>query len=608
MKLRPDHGRVDMPLAPLAALWLLVSVLLIWSGWTQITTLSGWDPDDQLRLVQLRDFLGGQSWFDVTQYRMNPPDGSPMHWSRMVELPLALLILALRPIFGQPAAEMIAGTAVPLLLLGWISYMLARIAAVISSREAGVVAALITLSSSALLMQLQPMRIDHHGWQIAMSVLALSTIFWTGNRKAGRVLGFALALWLHISLEGAPMTAAFFLLLGGRWIFGESQGERLLWTVISFAAVTLLLYFGTQAQGIFAPVFCDTVSTPHIWGVVFAATIMVPATLYLPSDWRLRLGACGIAAVGALLLILNLAPQCLEGAFGNMDPLVREYWYSKVMEGLPVWHQDWRNAASLMAGLLCGAVSWLVLVRSVKGDGRARLRTMGFFLFYGLLLSVAVIRTVSVAAAYAIPVTAALIAILFKRYRLSKIPARRIGLIVAMLILLVPGAAISTLIRAMPDLPAQKQMAAATANARCQSATSVAALAKLPDAFFIAPFDMGPTILAQTPHKVLASSHHRNERAMHEHIEIFRSTPAHAYRLLNQHRITHLAVCPGEAEMDFYAKKDTTGLWAEIRKGKVPTWLEPLPDMGEGIKIWRVRSKVDEVAVKTSQMRAAVNE
>jgi hypothetical protein len=585
----PDTGRADLPLAPLAALWLLVSVLLIWSGWTEIVTLSGWDPDDQLRLAQLRDFVSGQSWFDTNQYRMNPPDGAPMHWSRMVELPLALLVLVFRPLFGQPIAEMIAGTAVPLLLLGWIAFMLAKIAARISSREAGVVAALITLSSGALLMQLRPMRIDHHGWQIAMAVLALSTIFWPDNRKAGRVLGLALAVWLHISLEGAPMTAAFFLLLGVRWILDAEQAQRLFWTVISFAAFTLLIFLGTQSQGFFANTYCDTVSPPHILGILFALAVMVPAIFYLSADWRFRLAAAALAGIGAVLIIFNLAPQCLNGAFGNMDPLVREYWYSKVNEGLPVWHQEWRTAAVLTAGLFCGAISWCLLIHKLKDDDRGRLLTIGFFVLYGLLLSVAVIRTVSVASAYAIPVTAALIAVLFKRYRQSTVPLRRIGLVAAMLGLLVPGAAVSSLMRVMPSASEQTAQAATAANKACESATSVATLAKIPDAFFVAPFDMGPMILVQTPNKVLASSHHRNERAMRDHIQIFRSPPPASYRILKQHGISHLAACLSEAELGFYEKKDPNGFWAQIKKGNAPDWLQPMPDMGKGIKVWRVR-------------------
>ena len=306
----------------------------------------------------------------------------------------------------------------------------------------------------------------------------------------------------------------------------------------------------------------------------------------------MRLVAAGIAGAGALAIFLFSAPQCAFGAFGNMDPLVREYWYSKVSEGLPVWHQPWRTTANLGAGLLCGAISWLILRGRLKREDRRKFGTIGFFLFYGLLLSIFVARTISVATAFAIPVTGVLVALLFKRYRRSKIPVRRVALVAVMLVLLVPGAVTSSLTRAAQDKAeaAAKPGAAPThSNDDCQSAMSVRALGALPKGNFIAPFDMGPMILAQTPHGVLASSHHRNELAMHDHIQIFRSEPAAAHRLMQVHGITYLAACPKEAELGFYARKDPKGLWAQIAKGNVPSWLEPLPARGEGIKVWRIR-------------------
>lgn len=572
---------------PVFYLWLLVSAALIWLGWSEITTLSGWDPDDQLRLTQLRDFLNGQSWFDTTQYRMNPPDGAPMHWSRLIELPLAMLVLILRPFFGQAGAEMIAGAAVPLLLLGWITIMLSRIATRLSSLEAGIAAALITLTSGGLLIQLRPMRIDHHGWQLAMAVLALSTIFWADVRRAGIVLGLALAVWLHISLEGAPMTAAFFLLLGLRWVRDANQGQRLSWTVASFAVASFLLFFGTQLGGLQATIWCDTVSPPHVGAILVATLIMIPAIQYLPDDWRLRLLGAGLAGGAALAVLLVAAPQCATGAFGNMDPIVREYWYSKVSEGLPIWHQSWRTSINLGAGLLCGVISWIILRGSMSRKDRRKLDTIAFFLFYGLLLSIFVIRTISVATAFAIPVTALLVALLFKRYRRSKVAVRRIGLVVVMLVLLVPGAAVSSLFPAKPETTGPT--ATAPTDDDCQSALSIRKLSALPQGNVVAPFDMGPMILAQTPHSVLASSHHRNEKAMRDHIQIFRSAPEESYRLMKAHGIDYLAVCPQEAELGFYTKKDPGGLWARIKQGNPPSWLLPLPDQGEGVKIWRVR-------------------
>lgn len=580
-----------MPVRLLALLWLLVSAALIWSSWPQIGTLAGWDPDDALRLVQLRDFLNGQSWFDTTQYRMNRPDGAPMHWSRLVEVPLALFILILRPLTGQMWAEILAGIAVPLLLLGWISYMLAGIATKIASREAGVAAALITLSSGALLLQLRPMRIDHHGWQIAMAVLALSTLFRTDVRKAGIVLGLALAVWLHISLEGAPMTAAFFLFLGIGWVRGSAVQGRLFWTITSFAVCTVLLFFGTQAQGLYAATYCDTISPPHMFGIASAALVMVPATYVHPDRWEIRLGAAALAGGLALALLLAMAPQCVGGAFGGMDPLVRTYWYSNVTEGLPIWHQPWRVALNLSAGLVAGAISWFLLSARLRGDARRQLLTIGFFVFFGVLLSLLVVRTISVATAFAIPVTASFIAVLFRHYRQAKIPARRIGLIAAILVLLVPGAAISSLVKALPDGGNVSTAKAKTkaADVLCQSALSIRSLGSLPKGNFLSTFDMGPTILAQTPHSVLASSHHRNEQAMHDHIQIFRSSPDSAYQLLKARGIDYLALCPAETELAIYARKDPGGLWAQMAKGKIPAWLEPLGSRGEGIKVWRVR-------------------
>ncbi|NJM50036.1 MAG: hypothetical protein HC843_03430 [Sphingomonadales bacterium] len=288
-----------LPLLPVLALWLAVSVIMIVAGWNNIVTRSGWDPDDQLRMVQLRDFLNGQSWFDITQYRMNGDQGAPMHWSRLIELPLALIIVLLAPVIGQPAAEMVAGTLVPLLCLGLAAWMIGQITTRLSSREAGVVAVLVTLMSPALLMQFRPMRIDHHGWQIVMAVLALWTLFWPNKKRGGITLGLALAVWLHISLEGAPLTAAFFLLLGWRWIFEKAHGQRLIWTITSFALASFALFIGTQSSALSAAVFCDTISPPHIAAIAIAAAIMLPAIMATPKDWRIRMGAAALAGAAA---------------------------------------------------------------------------------------------------------------------------------------------------------------------------------------------------------------------------------------------------------------------------------------------------------------------
>src|SRR5258707_9694465 len=59
--------------------------------------------DDAIRLVEVRDLIAGQAWFDLAQHRLDPP-GVSMHLSRSIDAPLAALILLLRPLAGAGEA------------------------------------------------------------------------------------------------------------------------------------------------------------------------------------------------------------------------------------------------------------------------------------------------------------------------------------------------------------------------------------------------------------------------------------------------------------------------------------------------------------------------
>jgi len=70
--------------------------------------------------MQVRGLLHGQGWYDLRQYRMNPPGGANIHWSRLVDLPIAGLILP-RTLALIPAGGLVvAVTVAP--LLRWRSW------------------------------------------------------------------------------------------------------------------------------------------------------------------------------------------------------------------------------------------------------------------------------------------------------------------------------------------------------------------------------------------------------------------------------------------------------------------------------------------------------
>lgn len=83
------------------AIWLLAGLAILFVSRDAIAAWKVGDPDDQMRMLQVRDWLAGQSWWDITQYRMNAPDGGDMHWSRLVDVPLGAVLTILTPFLGQ---------------------------------------------------------------------------------------------------------------------------------------------------------------------------------------------------------------------------------------------------------------------------------------------------------------------------------------------------------------------------------------------------------------------------------------------------------------------------------------------------------------------------
>ncbi|RWL56929.1 MAG: GtrA family protein, partial [Mesorhizobium sp.] len=93
----------DLVLALIAA--LLALAVDAWTGFGPLTDAGG-DNDNLLRLVEVRDLLAGQGWFDLHQYRMGLEGGFVMHWSRLVDAPIAAIVLAASALTGsRPLAE-----------------------------------------------------------------------------------------------------------------------------------------------------------------------------------------------------------------------------------------------------------------------------------------------------------------------------------------------------------------------------------------------------------------------------------------------------------------------------------------------------------------------
>jgi hypothetical protein len=191
-----QHWRLLVVLA-----WLGFCAWFLINRWTAIHIFALPDTDDNMRMSQVRGLLSGQGWFDLRQHRLNPPYGANIHWSRLVDLPIAGLILLLRPIIGGPHAEQWAAGIAPMLPYLLLLVSLSLVVRRLIDRRAFPLAFVALFFAGSTNGMFMPMRIDHHGWQLALLALAIAGIADPKRARGGATLGIASALSLAIGLE-----------------------------------------------------------------------------------------------------------------------------------------------------------------------------------------------------------------------------------------------------------------------------------------------------------------------------------------------------------------------------------------------------------------------
>lgn len=587
---RPAFPKAFLAKAGLA--WVLVSAFLIAVNWPAITSLHFSDPDDVLRLIQVRDLLGGQSWFDVTQYRVDASGGGvAMHWSRLVDIPLALVIMALTPLVGAAMAESIAIVVVPLITLACVMLLAARIAWRIWGDEEAIFTALVIVISIPVLFQLSPLRIDHHGWQMVCALAALNGLLARSARGGGWIIGAGFATWLSISIEGLPLAAITFAVLALRWLRDPSGKDWLTSAIQALAVVSAALFALTRGFSDLAN-YCDAIGPVHLamfaWGAVILSLLAHAKRPHL----GIVLTGFGVAGGGAVTMMLSAAPECATGGgFSQVDPLVAEIWLSNVLEGRPLWEQVLAIALQYLAAPVIGIYAAIQLARR-SHDGLTP-----FWIDYALILggalviSIFVARTGAVACVLASPLLAWQLRRWLRAIRLMESPLPRMAAMVGVACALLPAIPALLLTSAMPvrasvggagDVPIR------VADCRVQDARDV--LAGLPQGEIYALLDIAPELLLVSDHSVVATGHHRGHSAMKVLIETAIGTPEDARKTLLTRGSSYVAMCPALYEARTYAALKADGFVPQLAKGKTPDWLEPIPVTdGNGLKLWRIK-------------------
>jgi hypothetical protein len=509
------------------------------------------DTDSAMRLAQVRDLLHGQAWFDTVQHRMNTPYGLPMHWSRLVDGPLALLMLV---------SESFALTAWPLLLFGAALFLLARIARALGGQAAMIAVLGLALLATEVFAVFTPGNIDHHGLQLVLMLAALLGVI----ERRPRFTAVVVALGLGVGLESLPYALAAIA-------FSVADKEKARAFGVTLAGAALLLLLATTADPYRFTPACDTYSL--FYAVLLAVGgIGVAAISALPRHRVAALAGLGLVLV-ALAALLN--PACFAGPYAGLDTRMQTIFMDRINEARPVWSFFRLAPSQVVGGYLYAAFALAMFFFAPPGRGRTVLIV---FAAVALLVATFQFRGVNFAILFALPGLAAALARLTQR--------RAFGAAwLAGAMLLASGAAF-ILASALAEGQDRVALRAMTFGAQedCGHEPALAALKALPPGRVAAFVDQGPAILAYTGDAAIAGPYHRDAAGILDSYEIFTGPDPRA--ILQKRGIDYLMTCRAAPDWDFY--KARGGLIARLAKGQVPGWLLPAGKNGD-VEVYRVK-------------------
>jgi len=568
--------------------WLAVCGYMLVDRWGAIRGFSLGDTDDNLRMLQVRALLEGQGWYDLRQYRLNPPVGADVHWSRLADLPIAGLKLALTPFVGGPVAEKAAVAMAPLLPMLVAMAALAVAARRLIDRRAFLIAiALIACAGSARGMW-APLRIDHHGWQLAMLAIVAMALVDPRRGRGGAILGAATAVSLTIGLEMLPFLAVAGAVTVLRWIWDGGEARRLAAYGVALAggcAIGFLL-FASHAN---RAAVCDALSPVWLSAMALAGAIAVMLAWASPQHRGWRLAA---AMLGGIVLVAAFAlvwPDCL-GRLEQSSPELERLWLSKVREAMPLYRHGANTTAMVATLPVAGLIGYALMIAIHHRDPERLFAWLSIALPAAIAAGLLLWQTRAGPAAQllSIPGATALAwtAILWlARQKLMLV--RVLGVVGAFLV--VSGLATAYLTQLFPTPPNTVRQTANIANARCPTLAALRPIARQPSGNVLTFVDLGPRLVAVTHHKAIAGPYHRNGAQIIDVMRAWRGSADNARRTVERYRVDYVLICPNLSESTIYRSEAPRGFYQQLAGGKVPAWLSPVTlPRDSPYRMWRV--------------------
>src|SRR5581483_6249792 len=574
----------------LLATAFLVAVTLAGPG----PSLGDWlgDTDDAVRLLGVRELIAGAPWLDTTLPRIGAPAPLLSHWSRLVDLPLAMLVGALTPLLGQDGAELATRIVWPSLLFFALALTVAHEAGRRGGTAAGAFAVFLAATSAVAQVQFRPGRIDHHNAMILCTVAGLLLLARSAkDRRAGWGAGALLGLGLAIGYEAIALVVPALALAALLALLREPEPRTsgALRAVAAATAVLAAAFAATIPPWRWLDVRCDALSLNLVVLASCAA-----AGLWVTHFRSSRLARCAVAGVGLLLgagLYAWLEPACLAGPFGQVAPSLVPIWLGEVTE---TKSRLWRGAShpatalSIAAFMGAGTAAQITLWRRQRDAGNA---LGAAFVTLAAVLGCWQIKLLPYACWLAAVPIAVWAAGLPGSASISA-PIVRIAAVVMLshaTLDVAFGAAVAPLQR--PGAAEPTEVQASDPRRPCFLSHNVRRLAGLPPGLVAADIDLGPYIAVLTPHRVVAAPYHRLAAGILANQAIMTAEPAEARRRLAALGVDYVALCTDRWLPRAERSAGVAGRSLRTRLldgGAVEFLREATPPASWPIRVWRV--------------------
>jgi len=539
------------------------------------------DTDDAVRLLAVREFLAGAPLLDTTLPRIGAPDPLVSHWSRLIDIPLAAMIMLLRPFVGAEQAEWLTRAIWPLMTFVAFALIVGREAQRLAGSWAtGIALSLVAIMPLAM-VQFRPGRIDHHNVQILCAVCGLLLLRRAMEQpRAGWSAGLLLGLGLAVGYEGIALVVPMLALAGAVVLLVPAVGRGPVHALIAASGTMLAALLVTTPMARITHVACDALSLNLVvLAACSAASLWITSVLRFPLMPRLAFAGVG-AGMGALLYAVS-EPACLAGPFGQVDPAIGPVWLNHVLETQSFFKFTAENPEA-------GLPAFVVLAAGLAAQLLLLHRT----------------RTVSVAFAAA----ATVLAVMLGLWQIKLMPY-------ALWLCIMPIATLASELRAdprttshalrgligllllitfsdtiahqvFPEKAAAETETVSHLQGQCYRTGNVEKLARLEPGLMAANLDLSAYIAALTPHRVVGAPYHRIPKGILAVDTIFSADPETARATVRALGVRYIATCTSTHESE--AARPRKSFRDRLLASQPVAWLQELTPGVESMRVWRV--------------------